>query len=151
MKTILALSIGLSLILTGCATAHKELPDTPFETRAYDKNGHLEQWYQHFLDSDGKEIIQIVRQNGGTYDPVYDPPPHEGIQYIDAYFYNADSNVTDEYEFFGDGRLRHHTIYRYDKNGNYIRGDMYDATGKLFAEETSEPEYHMYGKKRQKY
>ena len=146
MKTAFALCIGFNLILTGCAVTQKELPDTLFETRAYDKSGHLTQWYQHFLDSDGKEIIQIVRENGGTEEP----PPHEGIQYIDSYFYNADSNITDDYEFYGDGRLRHHTIYRYDTNGNYIRGDIYDATGKLFAKEISEPEYHMYGKKQQK-
>ena len=78
------------------------------------------------------------------------PAPYEAIQFVDAFYYNTDSNVSDSYSFYGDGKLRNHIIYRYDKSGNFIRGDLYDATGKLIVEVNTAPEYYLYGKKRQK-
>jgi len=113
-----------------------------FEINEKDKNGKITQWYQSFKDSDGKELIYICR----VVPNLDKHPPYESIQLISTYAYNKDKNVTDEFEFYGDGTLRHHTVYKYTIDGNWIEGDIYDAKGKLIGTEVTPPEAHLYGK-----
>jgi hypothetical protein len=113
-----------------------------FELKETDKNGVVTQWYQHFLDSQGKEIIQIARKLPNTGIPEY-----ESIQLITTYTYNADGNISESYEYFGNGLLRRHVIYKYDSDGKWLRGNVYDAHGKSLGEETTAPDDHLYHKK----
>jgi len=115
-----------------------------FDLKQTDKTGKVTQWYQYYVDSEGKVIIGITRFVGDgnrTY---------ESIQFITHYTYNADGNVLEENEFFGDGTLRHRIVYRYDAAGKWLQGDLYDATGKLRGQKRTPPEAHLYGEKHKK-
>jgi hypothetical protein len=112
-----------------------------FEVKEKDKNGKITQWYQSFKDSDGKEVLYIARVVPG----LENHPPYESIQLITTYIYNKDRNVSEEFEFYGDGTLRHHTLHKYTIDGKWIEGDEYDATGKLIARELTPPQAHLYG------
>ena len=116
-----------------------------FELKQTDESGKITQWYQHYLDADGKEIISITRQTIGDW-----KPPYESIQFITHYTYNADGNVLEANEFFGDGSLRHRVLYEYDTNGKWVHGTVYDAAGKRIGGEQTPPQAHLYGEKRKK-
>ena len=112
-----------------------------FELKEKDKGGNVTQWYQHFVDSDGKEIIEIDRVVPGVKQP-----PYQTIQLTVTYQYNKDRNVSESFEFFGDGTLRQHVVYIYDTRGNWLEGDIYDPSGKAIGKELTPPESHLYGK-----
>ena len=151
MKTLLILSIGFGFALnsigdtTNRITSYKlsNIQSSKFETKVTDKDGNITQWYQHFKDAEGKEIVEITRKTGGNW-----KPPYESIQFVTTFSYNTNGNVSETFEFFGNGELRHHTVYRYDEHGNYLMGDVYNSTGKPDGHEISKPEAHLYGMKK---
>jgi len=114
-----------------------------FEVKETNKDGKITQWYQHFVDNEGKEIISIVRQGIGK-------APYESIQFLKHLSYNQDGNVSETWEFSGDGTLLKHVVYRYTPDGKWIGGDDYDGNGKLLGHEAIPPEAHMYGEKKKK-
>ena len=109
-----------------------------FETKVTDKAGRVIQWDQHFFDSDGKEIMAIVRQTVGDLRPSY-----ESIQLIIHFTYNADGNVLEVQEFYGDGEFRRRVVHRYGPDGKWLRGDVYNAAGRLVGRELTAPEWYL--------
>jgi hypothetical protein len=113
-----------------------------FDLKQTDANGKVDQWYQHYVDGQGKELISIVRESKMS------GPAYQSIAYITTYTYNSSGNVAEEFEFFGNGVLRNHVIYRYDASGNFLRGDYFDADGKPHGSSPTPPEAHLYGTKK---
>jgi hypothetical protein len=127
----------------GSTTTYVDQPDASkgtFEVKVTDKSGKVTQWYQHFLDSDGKEVLEVDHIVPGDF-----RPPYQGIQFVTTYTYNKDRNVSETFEFYGDGTLRHKVVYVYDTHGNWVRGDMFDASGKPIGHELTPPQAHLYG------
>ena len=114
-----------------------------YETKQTSPEGKVLQWYQDFGDSDGKCLIDIVRVS-----PSGDIPAYAGIQTITYYFYRPDGNLSEKYEFFGNGPIRQHVVYRYNQDGEWLKGDIYDEKGKYIGSELTKPEAYMYGDKR---
>jgi hypothetical protein len=112
-----------------------------YETKQTARDGKVLWWDHGFADADGKCVISIVR--AGT-----DIPAHAGIQLITHRVYRPDGNISEKYEFFGSGPIRNHVIYRYNEDGKWLKGDIYDAKGKHIGSELTEPEAFMYGEKR---
>jgi hypothetical protein len=111
-----------------------------FELKQTDKTGKVTQWYQHFVDADGKELISIVR----------DPSSYESISWIRYNTYRGDGNIAEFYEFTGDGLLHRRVKYEYDNKGNWLYGVVYNAQGRASGKELSAPESWLYGTKAHK-
>ena len=116
-----------------------------YETKQIAPNGKVLWWDQGFGDADRKNVISIVRVGAGD-----DIPAHAGIQLITYRVYRPDGNISEKYEFFGSGPIRQHVIYRYNEDGKWLKGDIYDGKGKHIGTELTIPEVYMYGENRKK-
>ena len=116
-----------------------------FELKVLAPSGEIDQWYQHWVDSDGKVLIDVLREARGARDI----PAHAGIRLITYFTYRDDGNVSDVWEIFGGGALRKHVVHRYDQNGKWIGQRGYDASGHLYSDgKGTPPAARLYGQKR---
>ena len=112
-----------------------------FELKQTDRDGKVAQWYQHFVDEDGKALIDIIRDplgQGLTF-------AYESIRIIRYNTYRPDGNISEFYEYTGDGVLRQRVKYKYDQNGNWVEGIIYNDKGKQIGKELTPPEARLYG------
>jgi hypothetical protein len=114
-----------------------------YDTKQTSPNGKVLQWYQGFADANGKCVIDIIRAGAGD-----DVPTHDGIQLITYRIYRPDGNIAEKIEFFGNGPIRQHVIYRYSNDGKWLKGDIYDEKGTQIGSELTKPEVYMYGENR---
>lgn len=115
-----------------------------FEVKQTDKDGNVTQWYQYFVDEDGKVLVDIVRSPSGrgvTSD-------YQSIRFITYNTYRADGDISQFYEFTGDGVLRQRVEYRYDDKGNWLDGIIYNSKGEKVGKELTPPEARLYGVKK---
>jgi len=115
-----------------------------FELKQTDKDGNVTQWYQHFVDEHGKDLIDVVRSPSGRGVAS----GYESIRFITYNTYRADGNISQLYEFTGDGLLRRKVEYKYDENGKWLEGVIYNSKGEKIGKELTPPEAWLYGLKK---
>jgi hypothetical protein len=116
-----------------------------FETKQSDKNGKVTQWTQQFVDEEGKVLITIVRDplgQGATF-------AYEDIRVIQYNKYRPDRNISEFYEYTGDGVLRQRVKYIYDQNGEWVEGIIYNSKGQTIGKEMTPPEARLYGSRKE--
>jgi hypothetical protein len=99
--------------------AHTTPKRGSFGQKMVDSEGTIIHWTQRYTDNDGKLLVSVTRKAMG-----HDVPTYEGVHYITYYQYRPDGKLDSKTEFFGDGRIRQHIIYRYDEHGKMVGGDV---------------------------
>ena len=107
-------------------------------------------WQQSYLDEKGRILIGIIRYSQDDEKPA--DSENSCIKIIIHYQYDLNGNVSEWYEYYGDGRLKQKVIVNYDDKGQFLYGDVYmhsRNTGKFkkFGKMLTKPEYFMYGDK----
>jgi hypothetical protein len=114
-----------------------------FELKQTDKRDEVIQWYQYFVDQCGKVLIEVTRCAPGEDEKS----TYESIRSIRYNVYRPDGNISEFYEFSGDGVLRQRVSYVYDKKGKWVEGIIFDSKGRKKGKELTPPEARLYGKK----
>jgi hypothetical protein len=117
-----------------------------FELKQFDPKGSKTQWYQYYVDAQGKVLIEICWKTAGlTNDQCC-----TAIHHIRYNLYRVDNNIAGFYEFSGEGNLRQRVEYEYDSEGNWIKGVIWNSKGARGGNELTPPVSRLYGLHREK-